>query len=70
MTNLKDLGLSLSKNQLISANFAHHENGKVVKLIDLASPTVDLKSPGCKSKGKVTPKEGKNMSSRARDDGT
>jgi len=42
----------------------------VVRLIDLASPTVDLKILGGISIGKATLEEGKIKSSRAKDDGT
>ena len=57
-------------NQLISAKFAHHQNGRVVRLIDLASPTIDLKSSGGAFKDKASLQKGKIISSRARDDGT
>ena len=60
----------ICKNQLISAKFAHHQNGRVVRLIDLASLTIDLKSPKGAFEGKASLEEGKNISSRARVDGT
>ena len=63
------LRLSFYKNKLFSAKFAHHETGGAVGLIDLASPTIDLKSSGGIFKGKASLEEGKNILSRARDHG-
>jgi len=48
------LRLSFSKNELFGVKFAHHENGRVVGLIDLASPTIYLKSSGSAFEGKAS----------------
>ena len=64
------LRLSFLKNQLISSKFALHENDRVAGLIDLASPTIDLKSLEGAFKDKASLEQGKTISLRARDDGT
>jgi hypothetical protein len=55
---------------LFSAKIAHHENGKVVRLIDLARPTIDPKSPAGTFNGKSSLEKGKTIPSKVRDDGT
>ena len=61
---------SFSKNQLISAKFAHLENDRVMRLIHMASPAFDLRSSGGAFGGKAALKIGKTISSRTRDDET
>jgi len=37
------LRLSFHKNELFSAKFAYHENNRVMRLINMASTTTDMK---------------------------